>query len=116
MIAKFLAILLLPFSASSANAQSLEIDCTGTNAWPTAMAHTKIMNNNGLNSDDFIYEKTKVERIASEKMLGDLYKQVHKVTFFLKNGKKFEVITVNTASGRECSMSDVAVFVIKTEY
>lgn len=64
------------------------------------------------------FTKTKVIRLASEKIgkdpyFGeDLYRQVHHITFTEKTGKTIEVITINDASNVECSMSGVDVFVV----
>ncbi|GAC1376686.1 MAG: hypothetical protein NVS3B3_16690 [Aquirhabdus sp.] len=58
------------------------------------------------------FTKTKVTRLASEKIGNDLYRQIHRVIFTEKSGGTVEVITSNEASHQECSMSGVDVFVI----
>ena len=55
---------------------------------------------------------TKVTRIASEKIGKDLYRQVHLIEFRNASGKGVTVMTVNDASSRECSMSEVSVYLV----
>jgi len=50
--------------------------------------------------------------LASEQIGRNLYRQVHRAIFTEKSGKTIEIITVNSASSEECSMSDVDVFVV----
>ena len=65
-----------------------------------------------LNNDNVDFSKTRVARLASEKVGKDLYRQIHDVTFTLKSGDTIDVITRNDASSDECSMSAVDVYVI----
>ena len=70
-----------------------------------------------LDGSKLSYEKTTTNRIASEKIGTDLYRQVHMIQFVETSGVKINAITVNDASSEECSMSKVDVYVIskKTE-
>jgi hypothetical protein len=56
--------------------------------------------------------KTQVQRLASEKIGPDLYRQVHRIVYTTRPAGRIEVITVNEASSEECSMSGVSVFVV----
>jgi len=56
------------------------------------------------------HAKTKVLRLASEKVGEDLFRQVHHISFFEWSAHTIEVITVSDASSEECSMSEVRVY------
>lgn len=79
------------------------------------MAFVHLKNDGLIQNETTDFAKTTVVRVASEKIGKDLYRQVHKITFFDKSGHKIEVITVNDASHVECSMSGVEVFVIRRD-
>ena len=93
-------------------------DCTDSGAWPASMAYAELKNAEIIDSDTLDFEKTRVVRLASERIGKDpifhkgLYRQVHRVTFVKKSGETLAVITVNDASHQECSMSDVDVYVV----
>jgi len=87
-------------------------DCTGTNAWPAGTAFATLKNAHLLNNDNVDFSKTRVIRLASEKVGKDLYRQIHDVTFTLKSGETVEAITRNDASNVECSMSAVDVYIV----
>jgi hypothetical protein len=87
-------------------------DCTNAEAWPASMAFATLKNAQLLNNDNVDFSKTRVARLASEKVGKDLYRQIHDVTFTLKSGDTIDVITRNDASSDECSMSAVDVYVI----
>jgi hypothetical protein len=101
---------LFVFAAGTAFAK--DPDCTGTDAWPASMAFVHLKNAGLTNNDKVVFDKTKVTRVASEKIGKDLYRQVHRVQLTEKSGNAIEVITVNDASSVECSMGDVGVFVV----
>ena len=69
------------------------------------MAFVHLKNAGLVHNETTDFTKTKVVRIASEKIGKDLYRQVHLVTFMEKSGEKIKIITVNDASQEECSMS-----------
>jgi hypothetical protein len=87
-------------------------DCTGTERWPASMAFVHLKNAGMTDNYRIDFSKTRVVRLASEKIGKDLYRQVHRVTFTEKAGDVIEVITLNDASSEECSMSGVQVFVV----
>jgi hypothetical protein len=65
-----------------------------------------------LKQADLDFTATKTERIASEKIGQDLYRQIQLVTFRRKDGRTLEAITVSDASSEECSMGNVQIFLI----
>ncbi len=96
-------------------------DCAGPNNWHAEMAESEIVGSGLTNRDELDYGKTKVVRLASEKMgrvpysgkiSTVLYRQVHRVTFVKKSGESITVITVGDASHYECSMSGVDVYLV----
>jgi hypothetical protein len=105
-----LVITLLLMVPSMSTAKSP--DCTG---WPTNMAFVHLKNAGLTDNDKLDPSKTKVIRLASEKIGKDLYKQIHRIIFTEKMGDTIEVITSNEASNEECSMSGVEVFVISKQ-
>lgn len=76
------------------------------------MAFVHLKNAGVTDNDKLEFEKTKVRRLASERIGPDLYQQIHLVTFSEKNGKRIQVITSNQASSEECSMTGVDVYVV----
>jgi hypothetical protein len=112
---KRLLLLLSPFVAPSLVAYAGSPDCGGPNSWAANMAFVHLKNDGLIQNETTDFAKTTAVRVASEKIGKDLYRQVHKVTFFDKSGHKIEVITVNDASNVECSMSGVEVFVISRD-
>jgi hypothetical protein len=73
-----------------------------------------MLQNMGLlpKSPDIDWDKIKATRLASEKVGKDLYVQVYDITFPTKSGATLRVITRNTASHEECSMSSVDIYVV----
>jgi hypothetical protein len=71
-----------------------------------------LKNLNIVSPKNIDYEKTKTVLLSSQKIGDDLDKEIHHITFYKKNGKKVEVITVNDTSSEECSMSGVDVYLI----
>jgi len=104
------AVLVLLSAASSAVAK--DPDCARTTGWAANMAFGQLKNAGITNNEQVDFAKTRVVRMASERIGKDLYRQVHHITFIEKTGKTIDVITVNDASSEECSMSDVDVYVI----
>jgi hypothetical protein len=87
-------------------------DCTGVKRWPATMAFVHLKNAGMTDNERLDFSKTRVARVASEKIGKDLYRQVHKVHFTEKSGSTIDVITVSDASSEECSMGGVEVYVI----
>ncbi len=91
-------------------------DCTGRDRYQavTAFVHLK---NAGLTDNAKIdFTKTKVTRLASEKVSARLFRQVHRVVFTEHSGKQIEVITVNDVSFEECSETSFDVFVVSQHF
>jgi hypothetical protein len=97
---------------SSLNIWAKDPDYTGLDHWPTAMAFCELKNAKLIDNSHVDFSKTKTIRLASEKIGSDLFRQVHLVTFTLKNGETIEAITINNVSREEGSMSGVKTFVI----
>lgn len=90
-------------------------DCTGVDRWPTMSAVVRLQNAGLLKREQIDFAKTQVVRLASEAIGTDLYRQIHKVTFFRKSGVPVVIITTNEVSSQECSMSSVEVFVVSKQ-
>lgn len=107
---KLVSLLLLTLFSSSVIAA--HPNCSGVERWATKMAFVHLKNAGITNNKKLDFTKTKTERLASEKIKNNLYRQIHHVTFTEKSGNVIEVITNNEASNEECSMSGVKVYVI----
>lgn len=105
-------ILIFSITTKSLAATSSDPDCRDKDAWPAAMAFTFLKNANLVTNETLDFSKTKVSRLASEKISKDLYRQIHLVTYVKKDGNEISAVTVNDASSEECSMSGVDVYVI----
>jgi hypothetical protein len=81
-------------------------------AWPTNMAIVRLKNAAITDPTKLEESKTKAVLLASEKIGKDLYRQIYDITFYEKSGAKVQVITNSEASSRECSMSDVDVYIV----
>jgi len=93
-------------------AQDKHPNCAGVERWATSMAFVHLKNAGVTDNDKLDFTKTKTNRLASQRIGKDLYRQIHHVVFTEKSGNVIEVITVNNASSQECSESGVEVFVI----
>lgn len=87
-------------------------DCTGAERWPAASAFGYLKNAGITDNARLDFTKTRVARLASEKIGKDLFRQVHLIDFTEKTGKSIQVITSSDASSEECSMSGVQVFLV----
>lgn len=87
-------------------------NCTDPNGYQASIAFGYLQNAGITNNYKLDFKKTKVTRLASEKIGKDLYRQVTYIVFTEKSGKKIAVITVNDVSFEECSMSGGEIFVI----
>lgn len=74
------------------------------------MTHVLLKNDGILVNDEVDFSRTAVQQIASQRVKKDLYRQVFKVVFHLKNGNLVQAIAVSDASKEECSMSRVTVY------
>ena len=91
-------------------------NCSGTNSWPAGIAFTHLKNAGMLESETTDFAKTRVSRLASEKIGKDLYRQVHEIAFVKKAGDQVTVVAVSDASHEECSMGGVKVFVVSRQF
>ena len=105
-------LLLLVIFGSPSQPLAKTPDCAGVDSWATAMAFVHLKNAGITDNNAIDSTKTKTERLASEKIGKDIYRQIHHISFTEKSGNVIEVITSNDASNTECSMSSVDVFVI----
>ncbi len=87
-------------------------DCTGVERWPANLVESAVVDSGFADRDALDYNKTKVVRLASEKIGKDLYRQVHRVTFVKKSGESMMGIVLNDASHDECSMAGGDVYLI----
>jgi hypothetical protein len=94
------------------NLQANDSYCSSINSFATSTAYVVLKNLNIVSPKNIDYEKTKTILLSSQKIGEDLDKEIHHITFYKKNGKKVEVITVNDTSSEECSMSGVDVYLI----
>ena len=92
-----------------------EPNCSGANSWASGISYTHLKNAGILESETTDFTKTRVNRLASEKVGKDLYRQVHEITFVKKAGDKVTVVAVSDASHEECSMGGVKVFVVSQQ-
>ncbi|OAN11665.1 hypothetical protein A3K86_22385 [Photobacterium jeanii] len=110
---KFISGFFLAFSSLSF---AVSPKCDAPTSWAPSMAYVYLTNHNVIKKDEVDHSKTVVNRMASEKIGNDIYRQIHHVSFKLKTGKVVEVITSNDASSEECSQGTVDVFLISTTY
>ena len=97
---------------ASSNGVAKTPDCTGPEHWPASMAYAQLKNAGVLSSDTVNFDRVTSVRVASEKIEADLWRQVHRVRFPLKNRKVVLVLTVSDTSSEECSMGDVQIYVV----
>jgi hypothetical protein len=90
-------------------------DCGGPSGYPASMAFVTLKNAGLVTNETTDFARTRVIRLASEKIGKDLYRQIYKVTFTDKSGNTTSVITMNNASNVECSESSVEVFVVSKD-
>ena len=84
--------------------------CDGPEGWPAGITHAQLKNEGVLVNDEVDFSRTAVQQIASERIKKNLYRQVFKIVFHLKNGRLVQAIAVSDASKEECSMSRVTVY------
>jgi hypothetical protein len=86
--------------------------CSTQNSWAPSMAFVHLKNAGLTDNAKTDFSKVLVQRIASQRIGRDLYRQVHNVKLPQSDGTSLEVITVNDASTQECSMGAVDVYVV----
>ncbi len=104
--------LTIAFLAVLPATQAASPRCDGPENWAAGMAQATLKNAGLLNPGEIDFPKTRVMRIASEKIGKDLYRQVHRIIYTKTSGGTLEVIAVNDASHTECSESGVEIFVV----
>ena len=87
-------------------------NCSGADSWPSGNAFAQLKNAGILESETTDFTKTRVNRLASEKIRKDIYRQIYEITFVKKAGDEVTVVAVSDASHEECSMGGVKVFVV----
>jgi hypothetical protein len=90
-------------------------DCAGTGNWAASMVFVAMKNAKLVTNDQVDFDRTSVTRLASEQVKKGLWRQVHLVRYYRKDGTYLEAVAVNDASNDECSMSDVRTLVISEE-
>lgn len=104
----FLALLLLLYL----NVQANDSYCSSIHSFATSTAYVVLKNMNAINPENVDYNRTQTILLSSQKIGDDLYKEIHHIIFYKKNGKPIEVITINDTSSEECSMSGVDIYLI----
>ena len=110
-VTKF-ACALLAMLMASVPALAAVPNCSGTGNWPASMAFAAMKNAKLVTNDQIDFSRTKVRRLTSEQVKKGLWRQVHLVQYYRKDGTVLEAITVSDASLDECSMGDVQTFVV----
>lgn len=84
--------------------------------WPVTMALASLKNAGAVDLSRLDENATKVTLLATERLPRGIFKEVHEITYSSKDGKQhITVITVNTSSNEECSISDVFTFIVSKE-
>ena len=100
---------------STAPAFAKDPDCGGPNYWPAAMLFVAMKNAKIVTNDQIDFSRTQVTRIASEKIGPDLWRPVHIVQYFRRDGSALQAKAVSNSSQEDCSMGDVKTFVISAK-
>ena len=87
-------------------------DCSGAGDWAAGTTLAAMKNADLINPGKIDPPKTKIVRLASERIGKDLWHQVYLVSFTMKSGEIIQAIAVHDASNEECSMTSADVFVI----
>lgn len=111
-----MAIILLVLSPSLT--LSADPDCAQVDGWAANMSFGYLRDAGLTNNYKLDFTKTKVIRLASEKIgksryyKADLYRQIHYIIFTEKSGNTIEVITSHEVSDVECAENGIDIFVI----
>ena len=84
-------------------------DC---DSWPMNISEGWLQNAGIVDVINLDESKTKITLLASEKKAKGLYTQIYHFIFYDSIGNSYEIITNNDASYKECSMSDVDIYLI----
>jgi hypothetical protein len=98
--------------AVASPARSADPQCDAADGYAASVAFVTLKNEGLLDNYHTDFSKTKVVRLASQRVGKDLYRQVHRIVFTKTSGETLEVIAVNDASHEECSMSGVDLYVV----
>ena len=109
-MSRYIALAGLCVAFLSASPALADPKCAGPENWPAGMTFTQLKNAGVLVNDEVDFSRTAVQQIASQRIGKDLYRQVFKLAFHLKNGRLVQAIAVSDASNEECSMSGVTVY------
>jgi hypothetical protein len=109
-MSRYIAFAGLCIALFSASPVLADPNCDGPESWPAAMTHAQLKNDGVLVNDEMDFSRTAVQQIASQRMKKNLYRQVFKIVFHLKNGRLVQAIAVSDASKEECSMSHVTIY------
>jgi hypothetical protein len=109
-MSRYIALAGLCIALLSASPGLADPKCAGQESWPASMTFAQLKNAGVLANDVVDFSRTSVKQIASQRIGKDLYRQVFKIAFHLKNGRLAQAIAVSDASKEECSMSDVTVY------
>jgi hypothetical protein len=71
--------------------------CNGPDNWAAGMTQATLKNAGLLNYSQIDFAKTRILRVASEKIGQDLYRQVHRIIYTKSPGGTIEVIAGNDA-------------------
>jgi hypothetical protein len=100
----------------AAHAADTAPNCIDPQAWPASMAYVHLKNAGALTPESTDSSKTRAERVASEKIGRDRYRQVHIVRFTTKAGAQVSAVVINEASHDECSLTEAQVFMVAQEF
>ena len=109
-MSRYIALAGLCIALLSASPVLADPKCDGPESWPAGMTHAQLKNDGILVNDEVDFSRTAVQQIASQRIGKDLYRQVFKIVFHLRNGRLVQAIAVSDASREECSMSHVTVY------
>lgn len=80
--------------------------------WPTSMAYVQLKNAGVIDPATLDQNATAATLLAAQPLGHGRYKEIYDIIFRDRSGHATEVVTSNEASADECSMSDVAVWVV----
>lgn len=110
----------------------LEKVCSGFDRWSQIMAFSELERINKITYDTWDKENSNVEILVSKRIneqdlpkeiqdlkksgfSDDYYRQVYKITFVRKDGKKFKLITDNIINSDECSITNPDIYLLVEE-
>jgi len=105
----------LLFTCVAGPAAASAPDCSGPEHYPGSMAYVLLKDAGVLTPEAVDFDHTTSRMLVSERIRQNLWRQVFRVTFPLKNGGKVEAIVINDASQEECSMTAPEVFLVSKQ-